>query len=217
MVHGNDGPNPRPLNDMLAGNHEAQKNSMLEWETDPYHSDPVRASKLLHTYFDYRDSSVCCVLPRESFWHWVRNSCNRSRDEKVLLYAVLALGSLFSPDVDLKETGARFANLGRTAEKDISCQHSLPLALARLHLAFYHFANGNGEQSCYFIHASCRTLNALQLNVQEGIMNVPADPAFWDFGLNRVELIECRRRVFWLGYLTEVCVLSSSSHNSLLI
>lgn len=191
--------------------HDSTDDLVFAWEIDPYHTDPMRASKLLHLYFDYRDTSINCVLPRESFWHWVRSPIRRCRDETVLLYAVLALGSLFSTEAELREIGVRYAHLARHAEKEIAYEHSLPLALARLHLSFHHFATGDGAESCYFVHASFRTLNALQLNVQEGILNVAAEPASRELGLSRAELIECRRRVFWLGYLTEryCCFVSS--------
>ena len=43
--------------------------------------------------------------------------------------------------------------------------------------------------------------------MHEGILNIPNNVPYHEFGLSRVEMIECRRRVFWLGYLTEVsCV-----------
>lgn len=195
-------------------NNSVTDKPQLGWEMDPYQSDPAKTQMLLHLYFEYRDTATNCVLPRESFWRWVRTAPTRSRDEQILLYVVLGLGSLFSHHSSLKEVGNRYIHLARHADGEVPSRHSLPLALARLHLAFYYFATGNGEQSYYYVHSGFRTINALHLNTQNGVMNIPSDPKLCDFGFGRLELIECRRRVFWLGYMTEVSQAAYSPYTS---
>lgn len=178
--------------------------SVLDAEPDVYQFDPHGTQALLRLYFEFHDIDLTCVLPRETIWRWLHTTSQRTHDERVVLYAMLALGSLYTTDAVLMHVGSRYAALASQAEKEVASRLSLPLALARLHLAFYHFASGNREVSCYYIHSAFRTITALQLNVHEGILNFPNNVARHELGLNGVEMIECRRRVFWLGYLTEV-------------
>lgn len=175
----------------------------LGWEHDPYEADPGLTSHLLDLYFTHIGSATYCMFPRQHFTAWVETCREKSHDGRMLLYSVLAMGSIFATDSEKRSVGKQFAGIATYATEKRFGKFSLQLCQGRLMLALYNFARGKATEAWDFCGLALRAISALKLNTEEGVKDIPDDTDL-DFGFDRSTLEECRRRTFWSGFLMDV-------------
>jgi hypothetical protein len=122
----------------------------------------------------------------------------------MLLYSVLAMGSIFSNDLDKRTLGKRFAAIAAYATEKRFGKFTLQLCQSRLMLALYNFARGKSQEAWDFCGAGLRALSALKLNTEEGVKELPDAISEPGYGFDRRTLEECCRRTFWAGFLMDV-------------
>jgi hypothetical protein len=148
------------------------------------------------------------MFPRQPFLKWVETNHEKSLDQLMLLYSVLAMGSVFSLDPDHKALGKRFAAIAAYATEKRFGKFTLQLCQSRLTLALFNFARGRAQEAWDFCGAGLRALSALKLNTEQGIRELFETPADAlgepEYGLDRRTLEECCRRTFWSGFLMDV-------------
>lgn len=176
---------------------------VLGWGYDPYEADPELTSHLLGLYFTHIGSATYCIFPRQHFTAWVETCRKKSRDDHMLLYSVLAMGSIFATDLEKRSFGKQFAGIATYATEKRFGKFSLQLCQGRLMLALYNFARGKATEAWDFCGSALRAISALKLNTEEGVKDIPDDTDL-DFGFDRSTLEECRRRTFWSGFLMDV-------------
>lgn len=174
----------------------------LGWEQDPYDTDPGLVTHLLDLYFTHVGCATYCMFPRKQFTTWVETCRHKSQDDRMLVYTLLALGSVFAADSEKRSIGKQFAGIAAYAIGKRFGRFSLQLCQSRLMLALYNFARGKATEAWDFCGSSLRTISALKLNTEEGVKDIPEDGDL-DFGFDRPTLEECRRRTFWSGFLMD--------------
>ncbi|OCL09486.1 hypothetical protein AOQ84DRAFT_431293 [Glonium stellatum] len=174
----------------------------LGWEQDPYEADPGLTSSLLNLYFTHIGSATYCIFPPQHFTAWVETCREKSHDDRMLLYSVLAMGSVFATDSGERSVGKQFAGIAAYATERRFGRFSLQLCQSRLMLALYNFARGKATEAWDFCGLALRAISALKLNTEEGVKDIPDDIDL-DFGFDRLTLEECRRRTFWSGFLMD--------------
>lgn len=179
----------------------------LSSDHDPYEVEPRLFMHLISLYFDYTDGGPHVVFPREQFIRWITVQRNKTRDEKALLHAMLAYGSIFSNNAELAIVGDKLANIVRNAQDERLPPYTLQLAQTRLYLAMYSFARGHPQETSEYTATAMKALTALRYNTEDGL-KVACHGVAGPFGLDPVQTIECRRRTFWLAYLLEVSACS---------
>lgn len=122
----------------------------------------------------------------------------------MLLYSILAMGSLFSPDADKRALGKRFAGVAIYAAEKRFGKFSLQLCQSRLLLALYCFAQGKSQEAWDFCGAGLRAISALKLNTEEGVKALADGAPELEYGFDRRTFDECCRRTFWSGFLMDV-------------
>lgn len=170
---------------------------------DPFEVEPRLTMDLVNLFFDYSDCGLHAIFPRDQFCRWVASERNKSRDDKMLLHVVLAFGSIFGNNADLEIVGNKLANIARNAEDERLAPHTLQLAQTRLLLAMYCSSRGHFQEASEYTATGLKALAALRLNTEEGLRDVTGDVA-GSYAFSIVQLVECRRRTFWLGYLLDV-------------
>ena len=68
----------------------------LQWEQDPYETDPRLTMHLLDLYFLHAGRATYGMFPRRPFLAWIETDREKNQDHLMLVYSVLAMGSLFS-------------------------------------------------------------------------------------------------------------------------
>lgn len=176
----------------------------LQWEQDPFETDPRLTMHLLDLYFLHAGRATYGMFPRRPFIAWVESSREKSQDHLMLLYTVLAMGSLFSTDPDKRALGKRFAAVASYAAEKRFGRFTLQLCQSRLMLALYLFARGKSQEAWDFCGAGLRAISALKLNTEEGVQELAEGTPDMDFGFDRWTYEECCRRTFWSGLLMDV-------------
>lgn len=176
----------------------------LQWEQDPFETDSRLTLHLLDLYFLHAGRATYGIFPRRPFLSWVESNHDKDQDHLMILYAVLAMGSLFSADPDKRALGKRFASVASYAAEKRFGKFSLQLCQTRLMLALYYFAQGKSQEAWDFCGAGLRAISALKLNTEEGVKELGDSTTTLDYGLDRWTFEECCRRTFWSGLLMDV-------------
>lgn len=172
-----------------------------EWQTNPYTTDPALVTELVSVFFKHVPETIYCMFPEAPFRAWILSSAvEKSLDDLMLVYTVLALATTFSLSSTYKPIGARYAAICRYA-----CDNrpfTIQLVQARLLLSLYCFANNSPEESWDFCGAGLRVATGLRLNVELEHSD-DAHRTIFPYGLTRAGYAECRRRTFWSGYIMD--------------
>lgn len=176
----------------------------MQWEQDPYDVNPGLTMQLLDLYFLHAGRATYGMFPRTSFLTWVQNSREKSPDHLMLLYSVLAMGSIFSLDAEKRNAGKRHAAIATHAMERRFGKFTLQLCQSRLMLALYNFARGKSQEAWDYCGTGLRALSALKLNTEDGVKELPETATDAPYGFDRLTLEECCRRTFWSGFLMDV-------------
>ncbi|KAF1847922.1 uncharacterized protein K460DRAFT_278672 [Cucurbitaria berberidis CBS 394.84] len=175
----------------------------VQWEQDPYETDPRLTIHLLDLYFLHAGRATYGMFPRRPFLAWVENDREKGQDHLMILYSVLAMGSLFSSDPDKRALGKRFAAVASFAAGRRFGKFTLQLCQCRLMLALYYLARGKLQEAWDFCGAGLRAISALRLNTEEGVKELADSNLDLDYGFDRWTYEECVRRTFWSGLLMD--------------
>ncbi len=173
-----------------------------QWATNPYDTEENLVRELMRLYFIHKGiSGAHGILPEKPFMLWLTNRCfQKSPDDLMLIYTMLALASVFSSDPAHKERGTEFAAVSRYA-----CDqrhYSLQLVQSRLLLALYYYALNNVTDSWDFCGAAMRTATGMKLNLE--IKETEAkQTGDLPYNLNQEGYAECRRRTFWTCFILD--------------
>ncbi|KAJ4346734.1 uncharacterized protein N0V89_010666 [Didymosphaeria variabile] len=188
--------------DLRRGSHQDQL--AIQWEQDPYDTDPRLTMHLLDLYFLHAGRATYGMFPRRSFLAWVETNREKNQDHLMLLYSALAMGSVFSTDVEKRSAGKWYAAVAAYALEKRFGRFTLQLCQSRLILGLYNFARGKSQEAWDYCGAGLRALSALKLNSEDGIKELPETTADTPYGFDRLTLEECCRRTFWSGFLMDV-------------
>lgn len=174
---------------------------MSTWYTDPCEANAALADQLMAAYFTHINSGLYCMFPEQAFITWLHNSSKKkSLDDHMLIYTMLALGTVFSSSVEHRERGREFARISRYAVQHRS--FSLQLVQSRLILSIYYLATGDEDAAWDLCGGALSAASALKLNVEgDEIEDMKSDGFPYD--LARHGYTECRRRTFWSLYIMD--------------
>lgn len=177
----------------------------LDLETDPYDVDSDLAMHFMTCYFDFVNSATYAMFPREAFFKWFAECRTKTFDDRMLLYAMLALGTIYSPRPDRRETAKKLNIVARRAiEKSIG-RFTLQLVQTRIIVALYHFAIGDNERAWDFWGAGFRAATSIDLCREPKLEGKRRGV----YGFEDELLKECYRRTMWSAYLIDVCTSQS--------
>jgi hypothetical protein len=168
-------------------------------------TDPLTTIRLLDLYFSTVNNSIYCIFPRNSFMRWLTTSSEKSSDNRMVLYAMLALGSIFAGQA-YAGAGKGFSELAVQGVASTLGRFSLGVAQTRLLLGLYKFAEGNEGAAWDYYGLAIRTISALRYNDEETcVTGRDQQNQILDYGLTIEQLVECRRRTFWAVFLMDRC------------
>jgi hypothetical protein len=173
---------------------------LQDLQVNPYTAEPTLVTGLMTVFFQHVPEVASCMFPAEAFTAWVQSRSEKSLDDLMLIYSLLALATVFSSQPEHKTVGTQYASIARYA-----CDNrhfTLQLVQSRLALALYYFAINNANDSWDTCGGAIRAASALRLNIEFE----KSDDAYLKtlpYGLNRPGFAECRRRTFWSCYLLD--------------
>jgi hypothetical protein len=173
---------------------------LRDWQSNPYTSQPALVTDLISVFFKHVPETAHCMFPEGAFKSWVLSTGEKSLNDLMLIYTILAVGTIFSPKPEHKVLGNQYSSISRYA-----CDNrhfSIQLVQSRLLLALYYFAVNNPNDSWDFCGAAMRAASGLKLNL-EIEKSEDAYRQTFPYGLNRQGYAESRRRTFWSCYLMD--------------
>lgn len=188
-----------PWHDTLV-NSPIDHSVLRDWQVNPYTTHPALVTELMSVFFKHVPETAYYMFPEGPFTAWVLSGAEKSLDDLMLIYTILALGTVFSSKPEHKALGVQYASISRYACNN---RHfSLQLVQSRMILALYYFAINNPNDSWDACGGSIRAASGLRLNV-EFEKSEDAYLTAFPYGLNRYGYAECRRRTFWCCYLMD--------------
>lgn len=186
------------------------------WHLDPYESDPETAVHYTECYFLHMNDGLYHMFPHGRFSSWLKSYPTKSADDKMLLYSMMALGSVFSDRPDKMAAMRRYSRIARFAIN--RSQHTLSLQLAQSHIimSLWYYATGSLVGSWDSIGAAGRAVFGLRYNVESGGVVVDQSQ-ICDYGLHPQALIECRRRTFWIAFVLDVRIPHPRTNEGILV
>lgn len=175
---------------------------MNRWNTNPFDIEEDLVNELMRVYFIHKGiSGAHGMLPKKPFMLWLTNRCfQKSPDDLMLIYTMLALATVFSSNPVHKKRGDEFAAISRHACDER--HYSLQLVQSRLLLALYYYAKNNVADSWDFCGAAIRTATGMKLNLEIEEAK-EKDRNELPYNLNRAGYTECRRRTFWTCFILD--------------
>ncbi|KAL2811358.1 hypothetical protein BJX63DRAFT_422465 [Aspergillus granulosus] len=181
---------------------DAQDPLANDWRTNPYGVDPELATHYIEAYFTFINDRLYYMFPRRRFLLWLRSCQTKSLDDNMLLYSMMALGSIFSDRPDRMTALKKYSRTARYALDHNQHSLSLQLAQSRIIMSLWYYAVGALVKSWDAAGAAVRTVCGLRYNVEMGGVIIEQSQEC-EYGLHPQALIECRRRTFWTAFLMD--------------
>ncbi|SMR57168.1 unnamed protein product [Zymoseptoria tritici ST99CH_1A5] len=187
---------------------------VLSWEEDPYFVDRDATIHLLNLYFANVNDATYCIFPRRHFMHWLETYPSKSQNERMVLYAMLAVGSVFAGD-QYSGFARRCVEIAAEAVQAKIGRFSMPVVQTRLLLGLYHYAKGAEGMVRDYIGSGINTALFLRYHTEQGcVEDDGSERSGTEFAFTPEQTVECKRRTFWSGFLMDrYCGLTSSLIN----
>lgn len=173
---------------------------------DPYEVNSELTLHLVDLYLVHVNNATYAMFSRGALLHWMKSQPETSQEERMVIYAMLAMGSVFA-DEQLTESGKRCAQIAADAIVSGVGKSGIFSVQTRIILSLYSMAMGDSDRSCDYAGAAIRACTSARLKLQIdddlkiGEESNPAGP--YPYGFNRNQLFECRRRTFWAVFLLD--------------
>lgn len=165
-------------------------------DADPLLVNATLSKSYLAAFMDYVNVPTFDVFPRKRFMHWAINKQDKSLRERIVLYAIMAMGSVHSTGPDTAAHRQIFKKIVYSELDRLESEsYDLQLAHILLLLSFTDFvdAEHNTGFSAFVRAVGCVTW--LQLNLE------PARPSSDSvYGFPPDVHAECRRRTYWIAF-----------------
>jgi len=185
-------------------------------DEDPCAMDPQGAFELMELFFENVNDSTYFLFPHTYFGYWAKTSPEKTYGERLVLYSMLALGSIFVPerldaDHQLDDRVSRMGKLCAQIATDVLSRGSNPpsilTAQARLLMALYQHAQGCVDIAAELLGAAISTLTLLRYNIESACTSMTGheqgSTIQYEYRFDPFQLAECRRRTTWTAFMIE--------------
>ncbi|EME43134.1 hypothetical protein DOTSEDRAFT_132686 [Dothistroma septosporum NZE10] len=173
-------------------------------EEDPFTVEPDMTAALLERYLTDVNDATYRMFPRHHLMHWLRAYPHKCQNERMVLYALLALGSTFADD-QYSGFGKHCANIATNAVHSKSGRFNMAVVQTRLVLGLFHFAKGANTTAWEYIAAAVNAASYMRYQTEDGCTEEESAGAERrsEFALSKEQLIECKRRTWWSCFVVD--------------
>jgi hypothetical protein len=179
-----------------------QASPPVQWASVPkFHNNPLLdtelISELLPLFFAHISASAYCIFPEQPLGLWVLDqSVEKSSDDNMLIYSILAYASIFSSRADIVARGVEFASTSH--EHSFSSRATLQYVQSRLLLSLFYEGINRLDDSWEFGGIAIRAALGMKLHID---IERNGQKAPEIFGMSSGASAECRRCTFWACFL----------------
>ena len=153
-------------------------------------------------FFNHVDNATTFFLPRKAFLRWVKDSTNKLGADTMLIYAIMAMGTVFTQRPECKRHQDIFIDIVNNAVLRSGDIFSLQLVQTKLILALLAFSQGQHNRAWDLCGSAMRISLNLRYHTEAGVAAIEGTQDL-AFGLDHATLIECRRRTFWSVFVMD--------------
>ncbi|KAI4750206.1 hypothetical protein E4T52_17196 [Aureobasidium sp. EXF-3400] len=178
------------------------KASPSSWDEDPYVNDAEATMRSLNMFFAQSAREAGIMFPRGTFTHWVRQCREKCQSEIMVLYVILAIGSIFA-ETEFSSFAKLCVERASQAVSRVHSKSSLAAVQARLLVARYNHLIGKDSTRWDGSGSAFRFISSMRLNNEEGCGEDLDEYPRRCYSFSREQLRECRRRTFWTAFLVD--------------
>ncbi|KAK5951058.1 hypothetical protein OHC33_007811 [Knufia fluminis] len=167
-------------------------------EVDPAIANAKLTRQYLDLYMEYINAPTFEIFPKGRFAQWAMNNHNKSLSDRIMLYALMAWGTIHSNDPKRANHRAIFKSIVHQQLDRLEAQYSLQLVHTFLCLCFAEFADQQHEKGFSIFVRCIGAIAFLKLNIEAPSSN---DCTAYDF--SPTMYAECRRRTYWAAFCTD--------------
>lgn len=168
----------------------------LSVDLDPFLFDAVLTKHYVEQFFIHVNRSPFLIIPRASFMLWL-DCPTKTNTEKMLLYAVMAAGAVFSKHEDGSVHRMMFTRIAEDGLRKSATWFQVAVVHTLLILdCIYSFTTDVLKASDYS-NSAIRCAYGLQLNYEVTYRKVNSDCRYVTNG----QVAEYHRRAYWLAYI----------------
>jgi len=167
-------------------------------EDDPFLTHRDLTLHLLDLYFAHFNNATYCLYPRHHFLEWLETSRDKCQNERMVLYAMLAMGSVYA-DESVAGFGKQCARTAMDAQYSQVGRMNMCMVQSKILLGLYSFARGDYTAAWEISGSAIRAATYLRLHTEGGCLDSSASAGLprFEFSLSGTQLAECKRRTFW--------------------
>lgn len=191
---------PRPPSDAVSPAPISPTGFCLE--NDPSTISSSLTNKYLELFFSSRNRKIYHLFPRSAFMKWVFEDRQKSLSDNMVLYALLASGSLLSSNKDRDSHHRHFVEIAERGLESLSSTPSLQRVHTLVALALLPSAAADSIRTFRLWGSAVQTTYDLGLFNEEQLAHSRQQDMTY-YGLNTSCTNELKRRTFWLAYVVD--------------
>lgn len=168
-------------------------------DADPVTTDRPLTHHYMRSYMDYVNTTAFDIFPRTQFTQWVANETNKSHVDRMVVFAMLAVGSLHSRHKDKLLHRKAFRMIAYQELNAIFDVATLQAVQTSLLLAYLEYAEGNYRRSYHVMQRGIGGVRFLRLGVERATAAGDDNP----YGMTGRTFEECCRRTFWGLFISD--------------
>ena len=180
-------------------------------DTDPAEHNPELTKAYIDNFLSYVNVPTFDIFPAKQFYEWAINSRNKTLEDRIMLYAMMAWGSVHSLNDARASHRAMFKQIVHQALVEVELQCKIQAVHTLLFLTLAEFADDQDKQG-YLLFVRCiGVVRLLGLNIE-----APQTQVVPIYGFSVIVSAECRRRTFWAVFCTDAFTDFSRSNPRML-
>lgn len=166
-------------------------------DVDPFWVDSELTQLYLGEYFTHFNGQLYQIFPKHKFLAWAASNHPKSLQDTLLLYSMLAFGTVFSHIKDRAQHRRKFVDIVESGLHQTSSSPTLQTVQALLLMTMMHFSRSENKEA----RECCAML--MRTAIDLGLNREPRTAIESCYALDQSTFYECRRRTFWVAYITE--------------
>lgn len=166
-------------------------------DADPFQIDPKLTQIYLENFLEHLNEQLYTILPRRRFLHWASSRKPKSSNDRLLLYSMMAFGTIFSSTDDQVRHGNDFVAMTEAGLARAVSMPALQVVQVLMVMTMTRFSRGRTQEA----RESCGLMMRMAIDLD--LNREPASVTELCFGLDENTFLECRRRTFWAAYMAD--------------
>lgn len=171
----------------------------LAVDLDPAQHNPSLTKEYVNCFLEFVNVPTFEIFPPNRFRKWIFESRNKSLQDRLMLYAMMAWGTINSDQASRVAHREICKQIVYSELEHIEFDYCLQTVHTLMFLTFAEFADRQHHKGFGIFVRCVGAISAMQLNIEKpGLENTTT------YGFSSSMYIECRRRTYWAAFCTDV-------------